>query len=408
MLIAGLMSGTSMDAIDAALVEIGPESGRESGRDAAPRTLRMRVRHFLMAPLDPTLRARVRDLLPPHQGSTAGVCEANMLLGEAFAAAALALLHEAGCDPAALDLIASHGQTVYHQVAEGAVRSTLQIGAPAVIAARTGCTVAADFRAADVACGGEGAPLVPYLDALLFRHPTLRRAVQNIGGIGNVTYLAPGRPVRAFDTGPGNVLIDEAVRLLSDGRLLFDEDGRMAAAGTPDEALLADLLEHPFLHRPPPRSTGRELFGPGEAQAIVARAAAAGLSAEDTVATLTALTVWSIAESCRRYCGPVDELWLSGGGARNPTLRAMLAAAMPDADLRLVDAFGLSADAKEAVAFALLGYVCLHGHPADMRAVTGADAPAVLGSLTPGGNYRTLLAKALAAPADAPERVVLD
>lgn len=399
MLIVGLMSGTSMDAIDAALVEIRP--------DLAPRTLRMQVRQFLMHPLDPALRERVRTLLPPHPGSTAGVCEVNMLLGEAFATAAIALMRDAGCHPSEIDLIASHGQTVYHQVAEGAVRSTLQIGAPAVIAARTGCTVAADFRSADVAQGGEGAPLVPYLDALLFRHPTLRRAVQNIGGIGNVTYLAPSQPALAFDTGPGNVLIDEAVRHLSGGRMLFDEDGRMAAAGKLDEELLSDLLQHPFLHRKPPRSTGRELFGPVEAQEIVDRSIAAGNSPEDTVATITALTAWSIAESCQRYCGPVDEVWLSGGGARNPTLRSLLAGAMPGTLVRLADEFGLDADAKEAVAFALLGYVCVHGYPADMRVVTGSTAPAVPGSLTPGNNYRTLLAKALAASAEPPERIVL-
>ncbi len=399
MLIVGLMSGTSMDAIDAALVQISP--------DAAPRTLRMQVRYFLMAPLDPALRERVHALLPPHQGSTVDVCEVNVLLGEAFAAAATDLLHDAGCTMADVDLIASHGQTVYHQVANGAVRSTLQIGAPAVIAARTGCTVASDFRTADMARGGEGAPLVPYLDTLLFRHPTLRRAVQNIGGIGNVTYLAPDQPPLAFDTGPGNVLIDEAVRQLSGGRLLFDEDGRMAAAGALDEELLADLLQHPFLHRKPPRSTGRELFGPAEAQGIIARAAAAGLPPEDTVATITALTAWSIGESCQRYCGPVDELWLSGGGSRNPTLRALLVAAMPGTQVRLADEFGLDADAKEAVAFALLGYTCVHGYPAGMPEVTGADTPAVLGSITPGANYRALLANVLAAPVDAPERIVL-
>jgi anhydro-N-acetylmuramic acid kinase len=398
-LIVGLMSGTSMDAIDAALVEISP--------DAEPRTLRMQVKHFLMAPLDAVLRERVRALLPPHEGSTAGVCEVGVLLGEAFAAAAVELVRDAGCDMAEVDLVASHGQTVYHQVAEGAVRSTLQIGAPAVIAARTGRTVAADFRTADMARGGEGAPLVPYLDTLLFRHPTLRRAVQNIGGIGNVTYLAPDQPPLAFDTGPGNVLIDEAVRHLSGGSRLFDEDGRLAAAGTLDEELLADLLQHPFLHRQPPRSTGRELFGPAEAQEIIVRARAAGLSAEDTVATITALTAWSIAESCQRYCGPVDELWLSGGGSRNPTLAALLRGALPGAQVRPADDFGLNADAKEAVAFALLGYACVHGYPAGMPGVTGAHAPAVLGSLTPGDNYRALLAQVLAAPIDPPERMVL-
>lgn len=399
MLIVGLMSGTSMDAIDAALVEIVP--------DEVPRTLRMDVRHFLMHPLQDTLRERMRDLMPPHAGSTAGVCEVNVLIGEAFADAALALLADAGVAPQEVDLIASHGQTVYHQVAPDTVRSTLQIGAPAVITARTGRTVAADFRSADVAHGGEGAPLVPYLDSMLFRHPTLRRAVQNIGGIGNVTYLAPGEPALAFDTGPGNVLIDEAVRILSGGERLFDEDGRMAAGGSLDEEILADLLQHPFMHRKPPRSTGRELFGPAEAQQIVTQAAAAGNSPEDTIATITALTAWSIAESCQRYCGPVDELWLSGGGARNSTLRSLIAAAMPGTHVRLADEFGLDADAKEAVAFALLGYACAHGYPADLRVITGSHQPSVPGSITPGDNYREVLAQVLAAPIEAPERVVL-
>ena len=212
----------------------------------------------------------------------------------------------------------------------------------------------------------------------------------------------------AFDTGPGNVLIDESVRLLSGGKLLFDEDGRMAARGTLDEEVLADLLQHPFLHREPPRSTGRELFGPAEAQAIVARTVAAGLPPEDAVATITALTACSIAESCQRYCGPVDELWLSGGGARNPTLRALIGAAMAGTQVRLADEFGLDGDAKEAVAFAVLGYACLHGYPAGMPLVTGASAPAVLGSLSAGDNYRALLAKVLAAPAEPPERIVLE
>lgn len=399
MLIVGLMSGTSMDAIDAALVEIVP--------DDAPRTLRMRVVHFLMQPLDAGLREQVRQLLPPHQGSTAGVCEASVLLGEAFADAANAVVHAAGVAPAQIDLVASHGQTVYHQVAPGAVRSTLQIGDPSMIAARTGCTVAADFRTADIARGGEGAPLVPYLDALFFRHPTLRRAVQNIGGIGNVTYLAPGQPVLAFDTGPGNVLIDEAMRIISNGERIFDEDGRMAAAGRVDEELLAELLQHPFLQRQPPRSTGRELFGPAEAREIVARSAAAGNTPEETIATITALTAWSIAESCLRYCGPVDEFWLSGGGARNPTLRAMIGAAASGAQVHLADEFGLDGDAKEAVAFAVLGYACVHGYPAGMPGVTGASEAAVLGSLSPGRNYRQLMTQALAAPVDAPERIVL-
>jgi anhydro-N-acetylmuramic acid kinase len=329
-------------------------------------------------------------------------------------------------------VIASHGQTVYHQVAAGAERSTLQLGTPAVIAERTGRTVAADFRPRDIAAGGQGAPLVPYLDLLLFRHPQRARAVQNIGGMSNVTYLPPGderpttndqrrsssidasgsssfvlRPssVVAFDTGPGNVLIDEAVRLLTDGRLAYDQDGRIAAGGHIDQELLARWLEHPFFQQPPPRSTGRELFGSAEAHRYMAQAQARGLATPDIVATLTALTAWSIADSYRRYCGRVDEVLLSGGGARNPTLAGMIQAALPEATVRAVDDLLLDADAKEAVAFAVAGYATLHGWPNNVPAATGATHPVVLGSLTPGANYRALLREVVAAPAEPPRRI---
>lgn len=399
MRVVGLMSGTSLDAIDAALVELAPTD--------EPGTLRLAVRAFAMTPYDEALRERIRGLLPPRQGSTAEVCQVGALVGEAFAEAALAVVASAGLAPDDIDLLASHGQTVWHAVRPGEVRSTLQIGAPAVIAARTGRTVAADFRPADVAAGGQGAPLVPYLDALLFADPRLRRAVQNIGGIGNVTYLAPGAPPRAFDTGPGNVLIDEAVRYFTAGARAYDEDGRMAAAGRVDEALLADWLAHPFLVAAPPRSTGRELFGPAEARAMAEAALAAGLRPEDALATLTALTAWSIAEAYERFCGPVDEVVLSGGGARNPTLRAMLAAAMPGAAVRSADEFGLDPDAKEAVAFAVLGYAALHGWPANLTGATGAREPVVLGAITPGRNYRALIAGVAHAPLEPPRRIVL-
>jgi anhydro-N-acetylmuramic acid kinase len=397
--IIGLMAGTSLDAIDAALVEIAPT--------AMPGVHRLAVRAFLMHPFDPAVRERLRGVLPPQQGSTAEVCMLHALLGEAFAGAALAVLADAGLAPGDVDLIASHGQTIWHEVRPGQVRSTLQIAAPSVIAARTGCTVAADFRPADMALGGQGAPLVPYLDALLFSDGRTRRAVQNLGGIGNVTYLAPGRPPLAFDTGPANVLIDEAVRYLTNGAQSYDEDGRMAAAGRVDEDLLADWLNHPYFHLPPPRSTGRELFGPAEARAMVDAALAAGLRPEDAVAGISALTAWSIAEAYTAHCGEVDEVLLCGGGARNPTLAQMISVALPGARVRPADDLGLDADAKEAVAFAVLGYATLHGWPNNVPTATGARAPAVLGSITPGANYRALLAQVLAAPAAPPERLVL-
>ena len=289
-------------------------------------------------------------------------------------------------------------------------RSTLQIGAPAVIAERTGCTVVADFRPRDMAIGGEGAPLVSYLDALLFRDSTRYRAVQNIGGIGNVTYLAPttdasNAATLAFDTGPGNVLIDEAMRLVSGGTLTFDEDGSLAASGQVNAELLAEWLCHPYFERQPPKSTGREAWGPDEARRYVEQGQAHGLVSADIIATLTALTARSIAKAYRRYLGRVDEVYVSGGGARNPTLLRFLQAELPDVAVRLTTALALDPDAKEAIAFALLGYATLHGWPGNVPTATGATHEVPLGSITPGHNYRALLAGVIAAPATPPSRL---
>ncbi len=395
--IIGLISGTSLDAIDAALITC-----ERQGAD-----LDVSLDVFVMQPLEPALRERVRGLLPPSAGSTAEVCAVNVVLGEAFAAAALAVAAAAGLPIEAVDLIGSHGQTVYHQVAGGDVRATLQLGAPAVIAERTGRTVVADFRPRDLAAGGQGAPLAPYLDALLFRDERRYRVVQNIGGMANATYLPPTGPLLAFDSGPGNVLIDEAARLLSGDAVAFDRDGHLAALGRVDEGLLAIWLAHPFFAQPPPKSTGREQWGAAEAQRYVAQARARGLTPEDTLATLTALTARSIAMAYRRYLGRVDEVLVCGGGARNPTLLAMLRAALPDTTVRTVDGLGLDADAKEAILFALLAYATVHGWPNNLPAATGATHPVVLGSITPGTNYRALLAQVLAAPVAPVERVRL-
>jgi anhydro-N-acetylmuramic acid kinase len=213
--------------------------------------------------------------------------------------------------------------------------------------------------------------------------------------------------VVAFDTGPGNVLIDEAVQFLTGGAAYFDRDGRMAAAGQIDEALLAEWLAHPFFQQPPPRSTGRERWGQAEARHYVALAQARGLTPEDIVATLTALTARSIADAYARYLGPVDEALIGGGGARNPALMAMLRAALPQAQVRPIDDAGLDADAKEAVLFAVLGYATLHGWSNNLPAATGADHPVVLGSITPGANYRALLERVVAAPEAPPQHIRL-
>jgi anhydro-N-acetylmuramic acid kinase len=438
MLIIGLISGTSVDAIDAALVELRQDA------DALSLSLRAYVEH----PFPPRLHERLRAILPPAAGSVAEVCELNVLLGEAFAAAAQAGAAAGGLSLDQVDLIASHGQTVYHQVAPGSVRSTLQLGAPAVIAELTGRTVAADFRPRDIVAGGQGAPLVPYLDRLLWSHPSRSRAVQNIGGIANVTYLpatddrppttdqgdksgdheivshspylpvsqsehslviSRRSPVVAFDTGPGNALLDEAARILSGGVLGYDRDGAWAAQGQADEPLLARWLDDPYFMQAPPKSTGREYFGGAYAERCVEQARVRGLSDADLMATLTALTARSIAQAYARFLpAPADDLILSGGGARNRTLVGMLARELPTATLRASDELGLPADAKEAVAFAALGYATLHGWPSSVPACTGARHAVVLGSITPGANYLDLARRAADGPAEPPKRASME
>jgi anhydro-N-acetylmuramic acid kinase len=322
------------------------------------------------------------------------------VLGEAFAAAALALIHEAGLTPPRIDLIGSHGQTIYHAPhppvsAAGlpAVPVTVQIGSGAIIAARTGITTVYDFRVADLARGGEGAPLAPYVDYLLLGDSEAL-AVQNIGGIGNVTVIPRGQGaagVFAFDTGPGNMLIDALATRVSHGELQYDVAGALAAQGVPARALLDDALEDPYFARRPPKSTGREDFGTTYAAEFHARAASLGLSDADILATATALTARSIADAYRRFVLPVtplDAVLLCGGGARNHTLRRMLAAELAPLPVGRVEARGLPGDAKEAIAFAVLAYETAYGRPGTLPATTGASEAAVLGAVAPGHGFR--------------------
>ena len=395
MIVIGLMSGTSADGIDAAVVRFSHQED----------TLYMETLAHVASPYPPSLRQRIVDLFPPHRGSARAICEANVSIAEAFAGATLSAIARTGLAPGDVDLIASHGQTIYHQVDPGHVRSTLQIGTPAVIAERTGITTVADLRPRDIAAGGQGAPLVSYVDALLLGEPGRTRAVQNIGGIANATIL--GQAVLAFDTGPGNALIDHAAWRLSGGALRCDVDGAWAAQGTVHQALLAGLLAHPYFARPPPKSTGRELFGVPFADRVIDRALAMGLSRFDILATLTALTARSIARAYANFVpGGVDEVVLGGGGQRNPTLVRMLQEALPaSVPIRPADAWGISSEAKEAIAFAVLGYLTLHGWTGTLPACTGADHATVLGHITPGKNYRRLLAQVLRGPAQPPARL---
>jgi anhydro-N-acetylmuramic acid kinase len=380
MRIVGLMSGTSLDGIDAALVEIDGTGAHD---------VSARVVRSITVEYDAARREAI------HGGILAGTAEAlcglHADLGEWLAEAVLRVCHEAGVDPAAVDAVGSHGQTVWHRPPTGGRRgATLQIGDAATIAERTGIAVVSDFRTRDVAAGGQGAPLVPWADRALFSADGKRRALQNIGGIANVSLVPPrgsGGPVFAFDTGPGNALIDAAVELATDGRATFDRDGRLAARGEADEALLAELLRHPYFAAEPPKSTGREEFGqPFVARMVEALRPEGDRDWLELVATLTELTARTIADAYRRWLLPrgVDEVVVTGGGARNPVLMARIRALLDPLPVIDAAAAGIDADAKEAVAFALLAWAHLRGIPANVPEATGAAGPRVLGSYTPG------------------------
>ena len=380
--VAGLMSGTSADGVDVAVVDIGPR-----GLDVVA---------FATVPYPASVRRRIFRLFDPATARVDDLCDLNFVLGEVFADALVGVCRRSRVPLASIDLVGSHGQTVWH-MPEGRrfgrrrIRSTLQIGEPCVIAERTGITTVADFRPRDVAAGGEGAPLVPYVDYLLFADRRRSRAVQNIGGIANVTYLPAGggvEDVLAFDTGPGNMIMDWTASRVTRGRASYDAGGRMAARGRVCCRLLAELMRHPYLRRQPPKSTGREMFGAAMAESVFDRARRRGAAPLDVLATVTVFTAESIADAYRRHLpGPVDEVILCGGGARNPILVRALQAVLAPATVLRTDDFGLDADAKEAVSFAILAYETLRGRPGNVAGATGAARRVVLGKIVPGGPH---------------------
>ena len=297
---------------------------------------------------------------------------------------------EAGVAPADVDVIGSHGQTIWHEPpAAGRRGATLQLGCPATIAERTGIAVVSDFRTRDVAAGGEGAPLVPWVDRFLFADKEKRRVLQNIGGVANLTWV-PRRgetaPLIAFDTGPGNTLINSAVEIATDGKETYDEDGRRAAKGKVDKQLLAELLADPYYARKPPKSTGRELFGKPYVENLVKRYPGISKDWDSLIATMTTLTAQTIANAIKKWIVPhgVDELVITGGGARNPTLVGLIQAKLEDIQVSGGEVLGVDPDAKEAVAFAALAWAHMNGIPANVPEATGAQGLRVLGSYTPG------------------------
>ncbi len=357
MRVAGIMSGTSLDGIDVAIVEIRGRSVQTIG--------------FTSTRYPETVRAAILSVSDTRT-TTAAISRLHYELAELYAKAALRAIARFG----AVELIGCHGQTIYH---EGR-RNTLQLGQPAVLAERTGVPVVSDFRARDIAAGGQGAPLVPFADYLLFRHPRRTRIALNIGGIANITVIPPGaRPeqVKAFDTGPGNMVIDALVTEYTQGEQHFDRGARIAASGTVQTALLNELLTDPYYRAAAPKSAGREQYG----VEFVERLKRTGASLTDLIATATVLTASTIAIGIGRASGNTD-LIVSGGGVHNPRILAHLAGFLPQVSIATSTDYGIDADAKEAIAFAILAHETWKRRPSNLPSATGARGARILGSIT--------------------------
>lgn len=382
MKIVGLMSGTSGDGVDAALVEVSGRGQTLKASTIAAQTL----------PYPRSLQRRI--VAASSAGTVADICHLNALLGEWFANAALQVIRQAKLRPADIAVIGSHGQTVHHlpngiqAPGVGAVRSTLQIAEPAVIAERTGITTIANFRPRDIAAGGQGAPLTPAAHALLLKHPRRARLIVNLGGISNVTYVPRGgmwEGVLAFDTGPANMVLDSLVSRATNGRLAMDRDGKWALRGRVDDRLLAKLLAHPFLSRRPPKSTGREEFGPSLVDELLAVQKQQALSIEDLMATCSMWTAKAVGTARRWIKSPIDEVVVGGGGVRNRAVMDNLAAVFAPIPVTTFDALGWESKAFEAVAFALLAYQTMTGQWGNIPSVTGAAHHVLLGAIVPAG-----------------------
>jgi anhydro-N-acetylmuramic acid kinase len=373
-LAVGLMSGTSLDGIDAALVEIEREGIRT----------RVKLIAFETLPYEPEERTAILRLCSPSLSSVDEICKMNVYLGKKMSIAALKVIEKGGYLPQVIDFISSHGQTIYHMPKEHA---TLQIGELAVIAEESGCVTVGDFRPSDMAVGGQGAPLVPYVDYLLFSREDIGRVLMNIGGISNVTVITAGakpHEVRAFDTGPGNMLIDVVVGLGSNGLYSYDNGGEIAAKGKVSKDWLLEILDaDSYLKEPPPKSTGRERYAVELARSLWQEGKLRGLGFEDIVATVTAYTSYSIAMNFKDYIDPlyeIHEVLVGGGGVHNVTLMQQLSSLLKQ-NVRSMEALHFSSDAKEAVAFAILGNEFLNGNTNNLPSATGAERAVIMGKL---------------------------
>jgi anhydro-N-acetylmuramic acid kinase len=384
MLVLGLMSGTSADGIDVALARIS----------GAPPYLRAKLLGHTSSKFPSALRREILRVAEQHPITAGELSQLNFRLGEVFAEAALAACRKFRVSTKRIALIGSHGQTIFHQGKPAPylgrpTSSTLQIGEPSVIAARTGITTVADFRPADIALGGQGAPLVPYADYLLYRHKKLSRVSLNLGGIANITVIpASAKPaeVIAFDTGPANMLMDALVAHFSRGRQRFDKDARLALKGRDIAPLNSLLLKEPYLYEPPPKSTGREYFGEEYLRKLLQLGRKYRAKPNDLIRAATWFTVVSVRLAMELFVLPktkVHQLIVSGGGANNPLIYSFLSEFYQHNGIEVLKSshFGIPIDAKEAFAFALLAYETFHRRPSNLPTATGAHDPAILGKI---------------------------
>lgn len=377
----GLMSGTSADGIDAVLVEI---SGCST-------TTKVRQLAFVTLPFTDAVRSRILQVAAGDFGGSEELCLMNFLLGSLSAEACVAVCEKAGVDPGSIAFVGSHGQTVFHAPVQQdylgcKVRGTLQIGEASLIVEALGCPVVSDFRVRDMAAGGLGAPLVPYTEYLLYQDPQRNIALQNIGGIGNISLLPRGaglNGVLAFDTGPGNMVIDALAARMTNGCARYDEGGKMAAAAQVSTPLLAWMMQDDYLKRTPPKTTGREMYGEAYVQKLLQKADELGVVLADVLATATRFTAECIGAGVRDFC-PVypDRMIVGGGGSMNPTLLAHIADCLPGCEVMTNEQLGLDSNAKEAVAFAVLANEAMYSQPNNAPGATGAAHPVVMGKIS--------------------------
>lgn len=383
MLVLGLMSGTSADGIEVALARIA----------GAPPKLQSQLLHHASFPLPMPVRKEILRIAEGGATTAGEISKLNFRLGEVFANAALQACKQFRIAPSKIALIGSHGQTIFHQGQPNPflgtpTAATFQIAEASIIAERTRITTVADFRTADLAAGGQGAPLVPYADYLLYRHPRIGRVSLNLGGIANITVIPAGaKPSKifAFDTGPANMLIDALASHFTKGRKRFDQNARLAEQGQTNLKLLETLLKDPFLKVAPPKSTGREYYGQPFLKRVLALGKKYHAKPNDLIRTATIFSALSIVDALHRFVLPktkISQLIISGGGAHNPLLIGQLSAALKNIEILPSSKFGIPENAKEAYAFALLAYETIHRRPSNLLSATGAQHPAILGKIS--------------------------